>query len=258
MTEDTDIWNKLAMEFPREEIEWRAQNLKADGTSALALAYITARHVMDRLDEAVGPANWSDRYEFSGGTAICYLSLRIAGEWVTKADGAGTTDVEAEKGQISDALKRAAVKWGIGRYLYEIDSPWVPCDSYKNRQDKLVWKKWTANPWDFVKTTEKAPRSPAGGLQEPLPTSAAQPHWRVIADALQACTTVAQLNGVWSRHEPVFHLFDTMFQGELKTQYLACRDALQAGTVEPKPTRNNPAPSAAKPDYDAIVNGETP
>jgi len=236
MTDDTDIWNKLAAEFPREEIEWRAQNLKVDGTSALALAYITARHVMDRLDEAVGPANWSDRYEFSGGTAICNLSLRIGGEWVTKADGAGTTDVEAEKGQISDALKRAAVRWGIGRYLYEIDSPWVPCDSYKNKQDKLVWKRWTANPWDYVKNMDKAPRSPAGGLQLQLPSATAQMHWTPLVTELRACTTVAQLNGAWSRHEPVYMLFPDQFQEQAKTEYLEKRAALTPAAPSTPPT----------------------
>ncbi len=49
---------------------------------------------------------------------ICYLSIRCDGEWVTKSDGAGDTNIEAEKGGISDALKRAAQKFGIGRYLY--------------------------------------------------------------------------------------------------------------------------------------------
>ena len=42
-----------------------------------------------------------------------------------KADGAGQTDMEAEKGALSDALKRAAVRWGIGRYLYDLKAPWI-------------------------------------------------------------------------------------------------------------------------------------
>jgi hypothetical protein len=99
----------LSAEFPRDAISWRSQSMKQDGTSAMALAYIDARDVMDRLDAVCGPANWQDRYEFHGPRTICYLSIRIDGEWVTKADGAGDSDVEAEKGAISDALKRAAV-----------------------------------------------------------------------------------------------------------------------------------------------------
>jgi len=149
MTEQT-IFEKLAAEFPREAVSWRAQTLNREGTKALALAYIDARDVMKRLDEVVGAENWQDRYEFSGPRTVCYLSIRINSEWITKADGAGDTDVEAEKGAISDAFKRAAVKWGIGRYLYDLDAPWVPCTSteYKGRKR---WTDWTADPWAFVK-----------------------------------------------------------------------------------------------------------
>jgi hypothetical protein len=111
--------------FPANEIEWRVGSTNADKTRGLALAYLTARHVMERLDEVCGPENWQDRYEFHGSRTVCYLSIKIGDEWVTKADGAGDSDVEAEKGAISDALKRAAVKWGIGRYLYSLASPWV-------------------------------------------------------------------------------------------------------------------------------------
>jgi hypothetical protein len=51
--------------------------------------------------------------------------IRCDAEWLWKADGAGDTDVEAEKGALSDAFKRAAVRWGVGRYLYGLPSPWV-------------------------------------------------------------------------------------------------------------------------------------
>lgn len=111
--------------FPPNEIEWRVGSTKADKSSGLALAYLTARHVMERLDEVCGAENWQDRYEFHGKRTICYLSIRVGEEWVTKADGAGDSDVEAEKGAISDALKRAAVKWGVGRYLYSLGNTWV-------------------------------------------------------------------------------------------------------------------------------------
>jgi len=118
--------------FPAAEIEWRVGSTNSDKSSGLALAYLTARHVMERLDAVCGPENWQDRYEFHGARTVCYLSIRIhagdptkVSEWVTKADGAGDSDVEAEKGAISDALKRAAVKWGIGRYLYDLGNIWV-------------------------------------------------------------------------------------------------------------------------------------
>ncbi len=82
------------------------------------LAYVDARDVMKRLDDVLGTENWSDKYIAVDGGFICELSLRIAGEWITKSNGANTTKVEAVKGGISGALKRAAVNFGIGRYLY--------------------------------------------------------------------------------------------------------------------------------------------
>ena len=149
----------LSAEFPRNAVSWRAQNLTQNGDKALALAYIDARDVMDRLDAVCGPENWQDRYEFHGARTVCYLSIRIGNEWITKADGAGDSDVEAEKGAISDALKRAAVKWGIGRYLYSIESPWVPCESYE-KNGKKHWKRWTADPWSCVRGSARAPSAP--------------------------------------------------------------------------------------------------
>lgn len=153
MSEASDIVRRLSAPFPRDQISWRAQNLKSDGTAALALAYIDARDVMDRLDEVCGPENWQDRYEFHGARTICNLSVRLDGEWITKADGAGDTDVEGEKGAISDALKRAAVKWGVGRYLYSLESPWVPCESY-DAGGKKRWKRWSADPWKHVRNAD--------------------------------------------------------------------------------------------------------
>lgn len=135
----------LAAPFPPDAIHWRAQSVNRDGNKAMALAYIDARDVMARLDQVCGPANWQDSYsETPKGRLICTLSVRIDGEWINKSDGAGDTDVEGEKGAISDALKRAAVKWGIGRYLYDMPTPWVECESYDSNGKKR-WSKWTPN-----------------------------------------------------------------------------------------------------------------
>ncbi len=86
---------------------------------------------MDRLDEVIGPENWRDEYK-SGpdGGVICGLSLRIGDEWIEKWDGADIPDFEAIKGGLSDAFKRVGVKWGIGRYLYRLESSWVPCEMH--------------------------------------------------------------------------------------------------------------------------------
>jgi hypothetical protein len=132
----------LAKPFPESAIHWRAQNVTGDGTKALALAYLDARDVMDRLDEVCGPAGWQTYYdETPTGRVICKLSILIDGEWICKSDGAGSTAVEGEKGGISDALKRAAVAWGIGRYLYALKSVWAPCQS-RDASGKKRWIKW--------------------------------------------------------------------------------------------------------------------
>lgn len=123
---------KLKEPFAPEAISWRVGSTTADKKSGLALAYIDARDVMDRLDKVCGPENWKDEYPNLGSTTVCCISIKIGDEWVYKTDGAGSTDVEAEKGQLSDAFKRCAVKWGVGRYLYDdkYKSIWVEIEAY--------------------------------------------------------------------------------------------------------------------------------
>jgi hypothetical protein len=136
------MFNKLAAPFPPEAISWRAQSLTADGNKAMALAYIDARDVMRRFDDVCGPENWQDRYaETAKGRLIGTIEVRTDLGWVSKSDGAGDTDVEGEKGAISDAFKRTAVKWGVGRYLYDVEVVWAPCETYE-RNGKKHWKAW--------------------------------------------------------------------------------------------------------------------
>ena len=131
----TDLFEKLAAPFPPDAISWRVGSTNIDKqtneprenkpASGLALAYLDARDVADRLDLVCGPAGWQCRYSHVGPTTVCEIGIRAGDEWLWKADGAGATDVEAEKGMLSDAFKRAAVRWQIGRYLYGLPSPWV-------------------------------------------------------------------------------------------------------------------------------------
>lgn len=130
------ILELLKEPFPSSVVSFRvgATNAKKNGgkpSKGAALAYIDARDVMKRLDDVVGFTNWQDDYiETPKGRVICRLSLRINNEWLTKSDGAGETAAEGEKGAISDALKRAAVKWGVGRYLYYLSAQWVDTDEW--------------------------------------------------------------------------------------------------------------------------------
>lgn len=119
---------KLREPFPSTDVEWRLQQCgeKNGRFWGMALAYLTNRAIMERLDSVVGPANWRNEYATGpGGGVICGLSIRIDGQWVTKWDGAENTDMEAVKGGLSGAMKRAAVQWGIGRYLYDLPEGFV-------------------------------------------------------------------------------------------------------------------------------------
>lgn len=116
---------KLREPFPASDIEWRLQECgeKNGKIWAMCLAYITNRAIMQRLDDVCQPENWKNQYQPGPhGGIVCGLSIRCADEWVTKWDGADNTAVEAVKGGLSDAMKRAAVQWGIGRYLYNLES----------------------------------------------------------------------------------------------------------------------------------------
>jgi hypothetical protein len=127
-TTPENIMAALLFPFDPAEVSWRASHANGDGTRSMALAYIDARAVMDRLDAVMGPENWQDTYREVSGRLVCTISLRINGEWIAKEDGAGDTDFEGAKGGLSDAFKRAAVKWGVGRYLYSLPGVWATCE----------------------------------------------------------------------------------------------------------------------------------
>lgn len=122
----------LKMPWPENEVKSYV------GAKGKTFHYLDARQVMHRLDRVLGPDNWSDDYKSIDGKTCCTLSLYIQGRWVAKSDGAGDTEIEGEKGGFSDSFKRAAVKWGIGRYLYRDGPPMTP-EQYKNG-----WKRPTS------------------------------------------------------------------------------------------------------------------
>lgn len=101
---------------PTEEIKHRP----APGGSGKMLAYIDARYVQDRLDEVVGSENWANEFIEVKGGVVCRIGIDIAGSgWVWKSDVGVESNIEATKGNYSDAFKRAAVLWGIARDLYD-------------------------------------------------------------------------------------------------------------------------------------------
>lgn len=126
-----ELFDALSAPFPTDAIDWRIGSTTKDKTRGMALAYIDARTVADRLDALCGMDGWQCNYSPTGnGSIVCNLGIKMpSGEWIWKSDGAGATDYEAEKGMLSDAFKRAAVRFGIGRYLYGMDTPWVQVEN---------------------------------------------------------------------------------------------------------------------------------
>ena len=121
---------KLKEPFDPKIIHWRVGSTNAkklnckswEATKGIALAYLDARDVMKRLDEVCGDY-WQVKYPFKG---CCDIGIKIGDEWIWRSNVAGETQIEGEKGQGSDSFKRAAVLWGVGRYLYYLPNTW--CD----------------------------------------------------------------------------------------------------------------------------------
>ena len=100
------------------EPKWRIQSVTQDKKRAIVIPYLDSRLVQQRLDDVVGPGNWQNTYDATTGTSS--LGIKIDGDWVYKTDVGADSKVEKEKGKASDAFKRAAVLWGIGRNIYSI------------------------------------------------------------------------------------------------------------------------------------------
>lgn len=153
--------HKLQEKFIPSQIHWRVARATKKGDKVQVLAYLDSRDVMYRLDKVCGAENWRDEYkEAPDGGVLCGLSIRCKEEWVTKWDGAENTNVEGVKGGLSDSFKRAAVKWGIGRYLYYLGTTYAPLQdqgeySHYNKETKQYkyWNRPTLPPSFLPDTT---------------------------------------------------------------------------------------------------------
>lgn len=134
-----EITAALSQPFDVHEVKFKPQSVK--GNRALAIGYVDARVVQDRLDAVLGVENWQDDYQILGdGGVVCSLSLKLGAEWVKKVDVGSQSEQpdggDRLKAAFSDALKRAAVKFGIGRYLYRLPAQWCDYDPTKKQFTK--------------------------------------------------------------------------------------------------------------------------
>ena len=192
----SDLIKALRRPFHESEIQWKPQVITKD--KALAVAFVDARCVMDRLDEVVGPQNWYDHYQRVAKSSVyCMLSVRLNGEWITKADVGSTSDQpdagDALKAAYSDALKRAAVKFGIGRYLYQAVPQWVRYDIGRKRfldEPRLVLDRVVHSPM---------PDATGTGVGVQLPEKGSEPVGEMdlvagFAERIRACRTKMELD----------------------------------------------------------------
>lgn len=114
-----------------DDVEVRISTVKKNGVQLLL--YKDARVDQNVLDESVGVENWQKKYEMIGGNLFCSVGILVdrgAGikEWIWKQDVGVESYTEKEKGQASDAFKRACFCLGIGRELYTAPFIWISAD----------------------------------------------------------------------------------------------------------------------------------
>ena len=146
MKHDLERTTRLLQEpFSPEDLEWRTQQcgISKNGKPwAIVVPYITNRAIQQRLDDVVGFDSWRNEYKPTphGKGYLCGLSIRISNpggtwEWITKWDGAEHTNIEPLKGALSKSMKRSAVQWGMGRYLYNLEQYFAICNLANSRYD---------------------------------------------------------------------------------------------------------------------------
>jgi len=126
--------------------KWRVQS--ANEWSANCVAYIDARYVQDLLDEVCGQDKWQVKYEEHKGNLFASIGIFCPTiGWVWKSDCGTESNIEKQKGEASDSFKRAAVMWGIGRFLYSL-----PIQKLPTKQKNNKWIPFSEKTGKFVES----------------------------------------------------------------------------------------------------------
>lgn len=130
----SDVTKRLQAPFPAHMVQWKPGVITKDRKRAMMLAHIDARAVQDRLD-AICPDAWSYEVEVVPGTRLPTVKGRLTVLGVSREDigEAPEGDLGTLKAASSDALKRCAVHFGIGRYLYDLPNQWSDWDDGKRQ-----------------------------------------------------------------------------------------------------------------------------
>lgn len=145
-----------ALQKPLEisDIDFRVGEIRGSSKAyATILAYKDARVDMNRLDEVTGGL-WQNKYERdSKGVLQCGIGIKIGDEWVWKWSCGTPSTFEKEKGEYSDAFKRAGFMWGIGRELYDFPVLLAELTADEAKLDQGRWKatfKLKPTEWDWT------------------------------------------------------------------------------------------------------------
>ncbi len=123
---------KLKEEMP---YKWRVQSYSKFKPQATCVAYIDSRDVQDRLDEVCGPERWQRDHKEIKGNLFAGIGIKIEDEWVWKWDCGTESREDKEKGESSDSFKRAAVLWGVGRFLYSTGIQRITANQVKTKDN---------------------------------------------------------------------------------------------------------------------------
>lgn len=191
-----ELMNELSRPFDPALVQWKPQATNRDKTKALAVAYVDTRAYIDRLNEVCG-ADWSDDYQLMDGGSLVLCRLTIGG--VTRCDVGekDANDQNTATSAIAQAFKRAATKFGLGRYLYALPKTWAGYDGQR--------KRFTAGALDKLERIAGVPaggngngarpaRQPAPSAQPPAPKANGNGAFASKGDAITWAMTTGVFN----------------------------------------------------------------
>lgn len=184
----------LSAPFDEKTIGIKVQSFNKEKTKAMLVAYVQHTDVYARIEQ-IDPA-WSFQVTslqpIKDGVSV-RGNMTIKG--VTRENAGEGGD---EKSAISDCIKRCAMLFGVGRYLYDSETVWV---EYNDQRDK--YRNWTYQ--DYAHALKRG--------QAPLPVSPqppqAQSKPRPVAPRVEQTTVLDQIP---SRNEISIQIANTAKQ----------------------------------------------
>lgn len=130
----------LSAPFDKATISVKVQSLSKDRTKAMLVCYLQHTDVYSRL-EKVDPA-WSAEItnESYKGDSI-FIRVRLTLRGVSRENVGEGQDA---KSATSDAIKRAAMLFGVGRYLYDSETVWVPYNEQTDRFKSFTFEDYSS------------------------------------------------------------------------------------------------------------------